>query len=367
MSDESAISVALLGFGNANRAFAQLLLERLNALSDAGIRIHVVGVFTGKSGSAWSNPGVSEHGLPLAEVLAQRLSPTADWLRNFKGSYKAGCLEEGGTLAALVSLREAHLLDAVIEATPADYLEGKPAVPIIRELLKLGVHVASANKVPVVLAHDELKAIASAAGCRYLFESACMDGIPVFNMARRCLPTARVLGFEGILNSTTNVILSAMEESSEVTFEEGLQRAQDMGIVEADPSGDIDGYDAAVKCVCLARALMGAQASMKDVRPLDGIRTVDQAAVAGAKERRSRLMLVCRGWHEEDGVRCSVELQTVPSSSPFHGIRGASSCLTIYTDVLGALTLTQTDPTIRDTGFGLLADFLEAINWPCKA
>merc|ERR1740117_1656798 len=184
-------------------------------------------------------------------------------------------------LEVLSVLHRNGRLAAVIEASPANYDTAEPAISITRHALRLGVHVVSANKGPVAVALTELRSIAAAApSCRYLFESACMDGVPIFNMARKCLPGAKVLGFEGILNSTTNVIISAMEDSPEVTFEEGLARAQAAGIAETDPSGDIDGLDAAVKCVCLCRALLHAPLTLASVQPVDSIRGVGQAEVA---------------------------------------------------------------------------------------
>lgn len=160
-----------------------------------------------------------------------------------------------------------------------------------------------------------------------------------------------------------------MEESADVTFEAALVRAQELGITETDPSGDIDGYDAAVKCVCLCRALLRLPQGMEDVQPLHGIRGVGQAEIAAARaDGGARLMLVCEGKLLESAVggdkaQCAVRLRRVPPSSPLHGIRATSSCVTFFTDILGPVTVTSTDPTLRDTGYGLLADLLEAMRW----
>eukprot|EP00927_Polykrikos_kofoidii_P067089 TRINITY_DN62612_c0_g1_i1.p1 TRINITY_DN62612_c0_g1~~TRINITY_DN62612_c0_g1_i1.p1 ORF type:complete len:393 (-),score=49.94 TRINITY_DN62612_c0_g1_i1:41-1219(-) len=373
--------LAFFGFGGANRSLAKLLLEKSATLaSGASGRLHVrvVGIFTGRHGSVWVRPSDSltvGNGISVESALALSTSDDMSALATDGIETHGGVIELGHALTIFRDLRERGLLDVISEAIPANYESGEPALSVIREALRLGVHVVSANKAPVALALDELEALsATEPACRFLFESACMDGVPLFNLAKRCLPAARVLGFEGILNSTTNVIISALEESPTMTFEESLARAQSVGITETDPSADIDGFDAAVKCVCLCRALLGARMSLAEVNPCEGIRGVSQKDVAEARnDGGKRLMLVCEGSIVSKGdggpsgrgeqAVCSVRLRQVAPSSPMHSVRGASACITLRTDVLGPVTLFSTDPTLRDTGYGLLADLLEVANW----
>lgn len=341
------VHIALVGFGNANRAFAEVLLERLGPLPFCP---RATAVLTGRSGTLVAGRGSS---IDLVAALK------AEKIRDLEGA-RSGGLSPEETIDLLLRLRSEGRLDVVVEAIPTDHTTGEPALSFTRAALRAGVSVVSANKAPVAIALPSLLELAGRSGCRYLHESACMDGIPIFNLARRCLPFARVSGFEGVLNGTTNVMLEHLEKDPSLSFDAALKVAQDMGIAEADPSGDIDGFDAALKCVCLARALgLDPEAELGKVKPLEGIRGLDGKAVAEKLPKRYKL--VCRGQRKEDGTcQLSVSRELVDPSSPLHSVSGASSCVTLFTDVLGALTLVQGDPTTRDTGYGLFADLCEA-------
>ena len=146
--------------------------------------------------------------------------------------------------------------DAVFEATSLSVKDGQPAIDYIREALEAGAHAITANKGTIVHAYEELDALAEKKGKRFLFESTVMDGAPIFSLFRESMPAVRLNGIRGILNSTTNVILSDMENG--MSFEESVKRTQEMGLAETDPSHDVDGWDAAVKITALVRVLMQA-------------------------------------------------------------------------------------------------------------
>lgn len=337
----------LVGFGNANRAFAQLLVEKQTLLHFQPL---VVGILTGRSG--WLVDKSSD-GVDLVSALQ------APRIADMPGARPGGrSPEESEEL--VTQLRGEGLLDVLVEAIPTNHETGEPALGLTRAALQAGVTVVTANKAPAALSLPSLQQLAAAKNCRYLYESACMDGIPIFNMVRSCLPTAQILSFEGILNSTTNVMLDELEKDPQLSFEGAVRVAQDMGIAETDPTADVDGWDAAVKCVCLARALgVAPDATLQDVQPVEGIRGLSGETVQSNLPKRFKL--ICRGSRAEDGrVFLSVKRELVPPSSPLHSVAGSSACLTLCTDVLGPLTLVQTSPTTRDTGFGLLADLCEA-------
>jgi homoserine dehydrogenase len=196
------------------------------------------------------------------------------------------------------------------------------------------------------------------------FESACGDGVPIFNLARHCLPACKVLKFEAILNTTTNVILQEMEEKS-MSMEEGLKRAQEMGIAEADPSGDIDGFDAAVKCICLARVLMGVDRawSIESVHR-DSLRDVSLAEVRSTLP--NRIKFVCTGQINEatSTVALAVRRTVVsPKDYMLYNVCGADNVWRFEFDSLCPITLVQHNGTTRDTGYGLLADLLDTVGY----
>ena len=154
---------------------------------------------------------------------------------------------------------------------------GQPATSYIRAALEAGAHAISANKGPVVHAWRELTELAAAKKRRFLHESAMMDGVPIFSLFRETLPAIEVRGFRGVLNSTTTVILDAMEAG--MSFDDAVREAQRLGVAETDPSNDVDGIDAAVKVVGLTTVLMNGDLKLEDVHR-QGIRDIGHGAIA---------------------------------------------------------------------------------------
>lgn len=189
-----------------------------------------------------------------------------------------------------------------------------------------------------------------------------MDGAPVFSIARSGLPGARVNGFSGILNSTTNMILSRMEEGE--TQEEAINFAQSIGIAETDPSGDVDGWDAAVKVAALVTVLMDTPFT-PDMVERTGIRGITLDMIENAAQTGQRWKLVCnveRDPSSTHGVKAVIEPQMVNHSSHLYNVSGTSAILEISSDVLGKLSLIEENPSPRTTAYGLLADLLNALS-----
>jgi len=184
----------------------------------------------------------------------------------------------------------------LFENSPVNYATGQPAIDHLRLALESGMHAITANKGPVVHAYRELSAIAAAQGLRFFFESTVMDGAPIFSLFRGALPAARLLSFRGILNSTTNLILNRMETGE--AFEQAVAYAQSIGIAETDPSGDIDGWDAAIKVSALATVLMGRALKPEQV-DRTGIRGITPQDITRARDEGMPLeagMLRMAGW-----------------------------------------------------------------------
>ena len=334
--------VALLGFGNVGRAFARLLLKKRAELHQRyGLDVRVVGIMTGRHGAAIDPGGIdlekacdlAEHGSSLAELSRQSQPPdNLAFIRSCGGR-------------------------ALFENTPVDYATGQPAVTHLQATLETGMHAITANKGPVVHAYRRLRELAARQGLRFLFEATVMDGAPVFSLWREALPAAQLSAFQGILNSTTNLILTLMEDG--LTFEEALDQAQIVGIAETDPSGDLEGWDAAVKVAALTTVLMD--------QPLDpsriqrqGITELTREDLAEAHRQGARWKLLCQAERTSGGVRASVRPALVYANDPLYHVSGTSSAITFQSDVLGDLTLLETDPGPETTAYGLLADFLRA-------
>ena len=246
--------------------------------------------------------------------------------------------------------------DVVFEAIALEPQTGQPALDYLRAALEHGAHAISANKGPVVHGYRELTELAARVGKRYRFESAVMDGAPLFSLVRECLPLAGLRGVRGIFTSTATIVLEAIEEGRSLA--DGIAHAQQLGIAEADPSYDVDGWDSAVKLCALANVLLGG-----DLRPADvaraGIRELDEGDVQRAGMAELPYRLVGEVLRDEAGVlRASV--------APVQCRRGtalAVSGTTLVTHLQaemfpGGLTITSHDPDTTTTAYGMLSDFL---------
>src|SRR6266478_1028117 len=231
-------NLCLLGFGNVNRTLAELLQRKEAELREHhGIEWLITGVASRRI--RWQ---ANASGFDVAELLRAQ---NADAFARMHGEE---CKHYNAWL-------EAAQPDVIFEATSLNVENGQPAIDHIRAALEHGAHAITANKGPVVHAYEALRDLAAHRDKQFLFESTVMDGIPIFSLFRDTLPAIEVRGFKGILNSTTNVILTGMERG--LSFDESLGQAQQLGVAETDASHDIDGWDAAVKVAALVNVIMG--------------------------------------------------------------------------------------------------------------
>jgi len=248
--------------------------------------------------------------------------------------------------------------EVLFEATSLSPRDGQPAIDHIRAALEAGAHAITANKGPIVHGYEELSSLAIAMGRRFLFESTVMDGVPIFALFRDNLPVVHLHGFRGILNSTTNVVLNGMEEG--LSFDEALGRAQHIGIAETDPSNDIEGWDAAVKVAALVRVLMGLPIKLEDIER-EGIGKLSGEAVRAARAGGTPYKLVCRARRTDQGVKASARPEQVPLSDPLAWVAGTSSIVYFETDIFPGLAITENNPGLEATAYGMLADFVRAV------
>jgi homoserine dehydrogenase len=248
--------------------------------------------------------------------------------------------------------------DVLFEATSLNVENGEPAVDHIRAALQHGAHAITANKGAIVHAYRELRDLAAARGKRFLFESTVMDGVPIFSFFDQ-LPAIHLQGFHGILNSTTNVILSEMETG--LTFDEALKKAQSLGIAETDATHDIDGWDAAVKTAALITVLMDVPVRLEEIER-EGIRSLNAEAVRAARKEGRPYKLVCRAKKTEKGITASVCPEQIPLTNPMSQITGTSSYVYFETDIFPGLAITEENPGLYATAYGMLADFVRAVS-----
>src|SRR5579872_1237481 len=331
-------NLCLLGLGNVNRTLFRLLQKKETELRDRGIAWRVTGVATRRLGWIADADGMN------VEALLGSANPPQ--LAN------SSSLDVGNWLRAAKA-------DVLFEATSLSPRDGQPAIDHIRVALEMGAHAITANKGPIVHAYEQLAELALAKGRRFLFESTVMDGVPIFALFRDNLPAIELRGFHGILNSTTNVILGGMEDG--LSFADSLAEAQQIGIAETDPSNDIDGWDAAVKVAALIRVLMGVPIRLEDIQR-EGIRKLSGELVRAARAEGRPYKLVCRARRGASGVTASVQPERVPLSDPLAWVAGTSSIVYFETDIFPGLAITENNPGLEATAYGMLADFVRAVS-----
>lgn len=330
-----------LGFGNVGRKMAAILTrERSRHPALAALDLSIVGLFTATHGSLADSGGID-----LEAALGWR-EREGSFARHRPGFSNLSSLEAVRTLD----------YDVLVEISVLSIRErGEPALSCVREALRRGRHVVTANKGPLAFAHDELTALAREKGVRLLHESTVMDGAPLFSMVRSSLRGCTIDGLSGILNSTTNFVLNEMERG--IALEEAVRSAQEEGFAEADPSHDLEGWDAAAKITVLANALMGARQT-PDAVEREGITQVTPARMRQVLEAGRRLKLVCRAWREAGSVRTRVGLEEVARDHPFATLSGNGSVLRLETDLMGPIVVAQEEPDLSDTAYGVLNDLL---------
>ena len=329
-------NLAIMGFGNVGRAFLRLLIAKETELRRRyDVRWRLTAVATRRAGWVVDPDGLN----PLALLNGHWPHPAPNAPRNAR------------------EWMEQSRADVFFEASSLEVATGQPALDHLKLALECGAHAVTANKGPVVHAYEELNALALAKGRKFYCESTVMDGVPIFSMFPYALPAVDLRGFSGVLNSTTNVVLTEIERGR--SFDEAIKRAQAAGIAEADPAHDLDGWDAAVKVAALTIVLMGVPIKLDQVQRT-GIRDLSEEKIRSVRAAGMRYKLVCRAERRGSSVDCMVRPELLLASDPLANLEGSSSALRFDMDVFG-LSLVEHNPGIEATGYGLLADFLRAV------
>ena len=334
------LRIALVGFGNVGQAFARLLLSKRDwLLRSRGLDAEVLAICTKRRGSL-----MSKHPLDLARCLD---------LISAKGTL-SGYGPEATDLSPEELLSKCDA-DLMIELSTLNIESGQPAIDHIRTAMEHGMDVITANKGPIAFAYKTLRNLARSKGVHFRFEGTVMDGTPVFNLVEKTLPGCEVLGLSGILNSTSNFVLTEMARG--LTMDDALKVAQQRGFAEADPSLDIDGWDAAAKITALANVMMDADSTPRSVERR-GVRQITAEEIERARSRGRKVKLVATAERRDGGIALRVAPEEVGPDSLFWSVDGTSSALTIRTDLMGELTVVEGDPTVEQTAYAVFSDML---------
>lgn len=335
--------LCLVGFGNVGQAFARLLIKKKTELAERYSRsVTITGIITGSHGAAINPEGIDPRDALSAMETDKRLN-----LLSAK--------EPPNETTAFITACPA---DFMLETTPVAPETGQPAIGHIQTALKSGMHVVTANKGPVVHGYEDLTTLAAKEGLKFMFESTVMDGAPIFALFRQPLVGAKLLGFKGILNSCTNLLLEKMEEGQ--TLEEAIEYGKSIGITETDPSNDVDGWDAAIKVAALVTVLMNTPLTPQEV-DRTGIRGITPEMITKAQESGERWKLVCSAKFTNGHILARVAPERVGPGSPLYSVNGTSSYCQFKLDVLPGLGILESDPGPETTAYGMFADFLNIL------
>ncbi len=331
--------ILLLGFGTVGQGLAELLTEKEKLLKERhGFEFKVVGISDMLKGSIYNPDGID-----LKKALAQ--------------VQKGGKLTEldvefAGDALAMISAAEA---DMMVEMTYTDIKTGEPATSHIKAAFEKGMHVTTTNKGPVALFYHDLAELARSKGLRLFYEGTVMSGTPLLNLVRETLAGCEISEIKGILNGTTNYILTKMEEG--MSYEDALKKAQELGYAEAVPDADVLGWDALAKITILANAVFGADCKPDDFE-CKGITEITVDAIKAAKGKGRRFKLIGKVWRDGKIVKGSVRPEEVDLSHPLAGIMNATNAVTVTTDALGDVTIVGPGAGKIETGYSTLVDLL---------
>ena len=329
----------LVGFGAVGQGLAQLLRDHGDQLAQRyGAALRLVAVCTRSRGSLYHADGLDP------AVLLDAMLRTGH-LRDLPGQ----------TSLAILDLIERQAADVLVEASPTDLATGEPATSYIRAAIARRMHAVTANKGPVALHFAELRRAAATMSVYFGFEGAVMSGTPALRLALSDLAGCEIIELRGIVNGTTNYILTQMEQGHD--YAAALAEAQRLGYAEADPAGDVEGHDAAAKALILANVLMDADLNLSDVERT-GITGVTREMVAEASVAGDRWKLLAHIRREGRRVRASVAPACLSVGHPLAGVGGVTNALTVTTDLLGDVTMIGPGAGGVATGFALLSDIL---------
>jgi homoserine dehydrogenase len=334
------VRLVLIGFGNVGQGFTQILRDKSDFYAEKyGLRFIIVAVNDLLQGSAF-NP----EGLDPAVLL--------------KVSGEVGNLsdlpEAGNHWDALTTLANCRA-DVAVEVSYTNLKTGEPATGHLRAAFENGMHVVTSNKGPVALKYRELSALAHARGLQIGVEGTVMSGTPALHLGIDLLEGAGVRRVQGILNGTTNYILTQMENG--LSYAQSLAEAQARGYAEADPTGDVEGFDTAGKVAILSSLLMDTPLTLEQI-DRTGITGITYEDVADARAEGQRFKLIGSLEKRPEGITAYVKPVRLPLSHPLASVSGATNAITYTTDLLGEVTLIGPGAGRLETGYALICDLL---------
>lgn len=335
------VRLALIGFGNVGQGLAQILYDKGDTYAENfGLRFIIVAITDLVYGSAYNPEGLDLHTLLKIGSEHGNLSQLP-----FHGNH----------WDALTMISRSNA-DVIVEISYTNFETGEPAISHIRAAIGIQKHVITSNKGPIALKFQELAEFARARKVKIGVEGTVMSGTPVLNFGTKLLAGTEIHRIEGILNGTTNFILTKMGNGASYT--EALAEAQARGYAEADPTGDVEGFDTAGKLVILSSTIMRTPLDIKQIDRV-GIVDITEKEIEQAKQNGSKWKLIGTLEKLEQGVRASVKPVCLPPSHPLANVDEVTNAITFNTDLLGDITLIGPGAGRMETGYAIIYDLLE--------
>jgi homoserine dehydrogenase len=338
------LKIGLVGCGTVGQGLLEILDRRRDFLREAfGFEARIVAISDKLKGSI-----LVPDGIEIQRLLA---------LLN-QGGRVDQYFGKGKTWELLnpLDMIEQCEADIIAELTYTDIKTAEPATSYIKKALRSGKSVVTSNKGPAALHYHELHSLAKKNDLFFRIEGTVMSGTPVFSLWENGLAGNEIREVKGILNGTTNFILSKMELEG-MEYADALAQAQKLGYAEADPTADVEGYDAVAKIVILSNVLLGAELRPDDVKR-EGIKALSRGMVTAAKEQGFRYKLIAQAKRSGGKVEARVSPQKLPLTDPLAGVMGAQNALTFDADLLGKVTIQGAGAGRVETGFSILSDIL---------
>ncbi|MCG3227009.1 MAG: homoserine dehydrogenase [Candidatus Heimdallarchaeota archaeon] len=334
--------IAFIGFGVVGQGLAEIFVEQEAFLKEKyNFNFKVVAISDTMKGSVYD-----KNGLDIQNLL--ELVKSTGKIDSYQNGIK------GWDSLKTITDTNANL---ILEVAWTDLKTGEPAMTHVKTALKNKKHVVMTNKGPIALAVRELLQIAKENNVEMRYEGTVLSGTPALNLGLYNLAGSGITEARGIVNGTTNYILTEMERG--LSYEDALKQAQELGYAEADPTADVEGYDALGKIVILANTVMGASLH-KDEPPCEGITKITSEDIAKAKEEGFRWKLIAGAVIKDDGsVEAYVKPEKIPLEHPLANIMGPTNALTYTTKYLGDVTIVGPGAGRAPTGFALLTDILD--------
>ena len=331
------MKISLIGFGNLGQGLTKVIEEKQHYLKEkSGVQLDIVSVVD--SGGAI----VNEEGIDIAEL--SEASGSQDSVSEV--------MENGELGTSALDVVKNVDSDIMVELTPTSIEDGEPGLTHIKEAMNRGKHVVTANKGPLVVAFDELKELEERSGLEFKYSATVGGAIPVLGLAEGQMSGDSISEIQGVLNGTTNYILTRMTEEN-VPFDVVLSEAQELGIAEEDPTLDIEGIDTAAKMTILANSLLDKSVKLEDV-DVEGITRIGPEVTKLARESGNEIRLV--GVANSDGLEVSPKL--VSSDNPLV-VQGSLNSVTLKTDLAREMTITGFGAGPRETSSALLGDIVD--------